>query len=126
MEEPRKGDQTVEKEVPKFRGLYRYVKISVKSLDRIIIACILVILVVVALELRNPGFTVTFDSRGGSDVPAHNQMYGQLLEQPEPPTREGYTFAGWYKDYTCDLPWDAETDIIEMDITLYAGWQKNE
>ena len=57
---------------------------------------------------------------------SQQQMYGQKLELPEPPTREGYTFTGWYKDYNCTLPWDAEKDVIEAEITLYAGWQKNE
>ena len=98
------NEEVQKEELPKFRGLYRHVKISVKALDCIIIACIVVILVVFALEMRNPGFTVTFDSKGGTDVPAQNQMYGKLLEIPESPTREGYTFTGWYKDPGCDLP----------------------
>ena len=115
-----------EEHVPKFRGLYRYVKISVKALDRIIIACIAVILIVVALEMRNPGFTITFDSKGGTDVVSHNQMYGELLEVPEPPTREGYVFTGWYTDTACYELWDVQEDTIEADITLYAGWEKLE
>ena len=115
-----------EKPTPAFRGLYRYVKISVKALDRIIIACIAVIILVVALEMRNPGFTVTFDSKGGTDVPAHNQIYGQLLEVPEPPTREGYQFTGWYVDASCDILWNVEERPIETDMTLYAGWEKPE
>ena len=98
-------------------------KIPVKALDITIVVCIAVILIVVALELRNPGFTITFDSRGGTDVPAQNQMYGELLEAPEPPTREGYIFTGWYKDPGCDQAWNMETDTIETDITLYAGWK---
>jgi hypothetical protein len=113
MDDQSKTPDSQENQVPKFRGLYRHVNISVKSLDRIIFACVAVILVVVALELRNPGFTITFDSKGGTDVPAQNQMYGQLLEEPEPPSREGYAFRGWYKDTACDLLWDLETDIIE-------------
>ena len=113
-----------EEQVPKFRGLYRYVKISVKALDRIIIACIAVILIVVALEMRNPGVTITFDSKGGTDVASQNQMYGELLEVPEPPTREGYNFTGWYTDSTCDVLWQVDTDTIQTDMTLYAGWQK--
>ena len=113
-----------EEQTPKFRGLYRYVKISVKALDRIIIACIAVILIVVALEMRNPGFTVTFDSKGGTDVAAQNQMYGELLEVPEPPTREGYRFTGWYTDSACDRLWKVDIDTIQTDMTLYAGWQK--
>ena len=111
---------------PRFRGLYRHVKISVKALDRIIVACIAVILIVVALEMRNPGFTITFDSKGGTDVPSHNQMYGQLLEVPEPPTREGYVFTGWYTDTACYELWDVQEDTIEADMTLYAGWEKLE
>ena len=78
----------------------------------------------VALDLRNPGFTITFDSRGGSDIAPQNQMYGELLDIPEDPTREGYVFTGWYVDYACDDAWDEAEDIIEADITLYAGWEK--
>ena len=126
MEERSTNPEAQQENIPPFRGLYRYVKISVKALDRIIIACIAVILIVVALELRNPGFTITFDSKGGTDVPAHNQMYGDLLELPEPPTREGYRFTGWYTDAGCYDLWIAEEDTIEMDMTLYAGWEKLE
>lgn len=125
MEEPR-NESPSEEQLPKFRGLYRHVKISVMALDRIIVACILVIVILVALDLRNPGFTITFDSRGGTDVPAHNQMYGELLEVPEPPTREGYTFTGWYTDHACYDLWNVEEDIIQTDMTLYAGWEKSE
>ena len=125
MDEPRK-DTTQEENIPKFRGLYRYVKISVKALDWIIVACIAVILIVFVLEMRNPGFTITFDSKGGTDVPAQSQMYGEKLELPEPPTREGYTFTGWYKDSVCYTLWDTETDTVTEDTTLYAGWKQNE
>ena len=108
------------------RGLYRYVKIPVKALDIIIVVCIAVIIIVMAIDLQNPGFTITFDSKGGTDVPAHNQMYGELLEAPEPPTRDGYVFTGWYVDYACYDLWDMENDHIEADMTLYAGWKKLE
>ena len=123
MEKPRTNPDIPEEQVPKFRGLYRYVKISVKALDRIILACIAVILIVLALEMRNPGFTITFDSRGGTDVPAQNQMYGELLDVPETPTREGYLFTGWYKDHACFDQWTVEIETIETATTRYAGWE---
>lgn len=107
-----------------FRGLYKYVNISVKTLDRIIVGCIAVIVILVALDLRNPGFTITFDSKGGTDVAPQNQMYGELLDVPEDPTREGYEFSGWYLEPSCDELWEEETDIIESDLTLYAGWKE--
>ena len=124
MEENNKKPELQEEQIPKFRGLYRNVNISVKALDYIIVACIAVILVVVALELRNPGFTITFDSRGGTDVEAVKQMYGELLEEPESPSREGYLFTGWYTDSGCYNLWDVENDTVQSDMTLYAGWQK--
>ena len=126
MEETRATPESQEEKLPPFRGLYRHVKISVKALDCVIVACILVILAVVALEMRNPGFTISFDSKGGTDVPAQTQMYGELLEVPEPPTREGYTFTGWYTDTACMVPWNVEERTIETDMTLYAGWEKTE
>ena len=124
MEDHRNNSEHQEEQLPRFRGLYRNVKISVKALDRVIFACIAVICIVVAMELRDPGFTITYDSRGGTDVMANNQMYGELLEEPEPPTREGYVFTGWYKDNACYELWDVNKDTIESDMMLYAGWQK--
>ena len=124
MEENKNTSENREEQIPKFRGLYRNVNISVRALDYIIAACIAVILIVVALELRNPGFTITFDSRGGTDVVSVRQEYGELLEEPEAPSREGYVFTGWYTDSGCYDLWDVSNDIIESDMTLYAGWQK--
>ena len=120
------NDSPVEESKPKLRGLYQHVKIPVKALDWTIIACIAVILVVFLLELPNLGFTVTFDSNGGTDVEPQNYMYGDYLTFPEPPTREGYTFTGWYKDHACDRLWNVEEDTVEQDMTLYAGWEKTE
>ena len=126
MEETSVTPESQTDQTPPFRGLYRHVKIPVKALDCIIVACILLILAVVAIELRNPGFTITFDSKGGTDVPAQTQMYGELLEVPEPPTREGYTFTGWYTDHSCCILWNVEERTIESEMTLYAGWEKIE
>ena len=126
MEETPVTPEPQEEKIPPFRGLYRHVKISVKALDCVIAVCVAVILLVVALEMRNPGFTITFDSKGGSDVPAQNQMYGELLEVPEDPAREGYTFTGWYTDSACYVLWNVEEQTVETDMTLYAGWEKTE
>ncbi|MBQ4585093.1 MAG: InlB B-repeat-containing protein [Clostridia bacterium] len=58
---------------------------------------------------------------------------GKLTKPPYDPRREGYTFAGWYKDAECTEQWDFENDevIISFDeeqnriyeeICLYAKW----
>ena len=31
---------------------------------------------------------------------------------PEAPTREGYTFGGWYKEEECINAWNFETDTL--------------
>ncbi|MBE6899028.1 MAG: hypothetical protein E7475_08520, partial [Ruminococcaceae bacterium] len=99
------------------------VNVSVRTLDFVIVACVLVIILFVALSLSDPGLTVSFDAKGGTDVPSQSQEYGQPLELPAPPTREGYRFTGWYTDYACFEPWDQENDLVEGELTLYAGWE---
>lgn len=115
-----------ESKTPEFRGLYRHVKISVKTLDKIIVIGIAVIVVLLIIGIANNGFTVSFDSRGGTDVSAQERMHGELVEVPEPPTREGYTFSGWYVDENCTTEWNMETDVVTGSMTLYAGWEKIE
>lgn len=107
-----------------FRGLYRHVKISVKTLDKVIIVGIAVMIALILYGVANNGYTVTFDSKGGTDVaPVTDMMYSDLIPEPEPPTREGYSFAGWYSDENCTYLWDFETMQISQSITLYAAWE---
>jgi uncharacterized repeat protein (TIGR02543 family) len=110
----------------KLKGLYKGIDVSVKSLNIIIVACVLTILILVGIELQDPGHLITFDSLGGTLIAPQTQMYGELLELPAPPTREGYAFTGWYKDYACFELWDTEADTIKSEMTLYAGWEKVE
>ena len=124
MDEIRQTSNPENEESRKLKGLYKGVNVSVKTLNIIIIACVLLIIVLVAMDLQDPGLTVSFDSLGGSDVASQQQIYGELLQLPDPPSREGYTFTGWYKDYACFEPWNDTTDTIQSDMTLYAGWQK--
>lgn len=119
---PQQEPSPQEENVPKFRGLYRHVKISVKALDIIIVSCIVVIIITVAVNLLNPGYTVTFDSKGGTDVSAVTCQYGELVAGMETPTREGYTFGGWFRDPGYTLPWNLETDTVSESLTLYALW----
>ncbi len=109
-----------------FRGLYRHVRISVKTLDKIIIGGIAAIVLLVMFGVANNGYTVSFDSKGGTDVPSQEAMYADYVAEPEPPAREGYVFTGWYADENCNYLWDMENDQISQSMTLYAGWEKAE
>ncbi len=70
------------------------------------------------------GYKVTFDSQGGSVVPAANPVQGKPMVAPSDPVRDGYTFLGWYTDANGTTAWDF-SDPVTSDMTLYAKWQKN-
>jgi len=44
------------------------------------------------------GVSIRFDSNGGSSVTRLRVQKGTTVKEPEAPTKEGYTFYGWYKD----------------------------
>ena len=107
-----------------FGGLYKNVRISVSTLDKVIVGGIALMIALVIFGIANNGYTVQFDSNGGSDVPLQaDMMYGDLLEEPEAPTREGYNFTGWYLDENCRYLWDFESTQVSQSMTLYAGWE---
>ncbi|MDR1867736.1 MAG: InlB B-repeat-containing protein [Treponema sp.] len=72
-------------------------------------------------------FTVTFDSKDGSAVnPITGLASGAKINEPDPaPTKEGFTFGGWYKEATFENEWDFESDTVTENTTLYAKWTEN-
>ena len=66
--------------------------------------------------------TVTFDSAGGSAIPAQTVTDGAVAIDPGVPLRDGYKFTGWLLD---GEPFDFSTPITG-DITLVAGWEESE
>jgi uncharacterized repeat protein (TIGR02543 family) len=69
-------------------------------------------------------FTITFNSDGGTDINTITQDYDTDVTEPVEPTKEGYTFVGWYSDSELSLAFIFETMPSE-DITLYAKWNIN-
>ncbi|MGO5315932.1 DUF4430 domain-containing protein [Paraeggerthella sp. LCP19S3_G8] len=70
------------------------------------------------------GFRVTFDSTGGSFVPSAMAVEDKPIVQPADPSRDGYSFGGWFVDSACTRAWDFETPV-DGDMTLYARWVAN-
>lgn len=70
-------------------------------------------------------WTVAFNSNGGSacDTKFVATADGKLVK-PVDPTRDGYTFGGWYTDEACAQAYDFSTPVT-ADLTLYAKWTKN-
>ncbi len=68
-------------------------------------------------------FTVTFESGGGTEIPAQTVREGGRASRPADPDRDGYVFTGWYTDAGLTAGFDFGTPIAE-DTSLYAGWVK--
>lgn len=68
------------------------------------------------------GYTVCFFGNGGS--PAKTTAIGNTegVTLPANPTREGYTFGGWYKDAAGNTPFFAANPVT-ADMSLYAIWE---
>ena len=81
----------------------------------------------------DPVYTVTYDSQGGSTVTGDQDGWniaenGKTLYKPDDPTRDGYTFNGWYLEADCINAFDHSEvlDGITGNFTLYAKWTKND
>ena len=64
-------------------------------------------------------FTVTFDSDGGSSVPAQQVERGKCAQQPNSPVKDGYEFVNWNLD---GKPYDFAAPVTKS-ITLKAVWK---
>ncbi|EDN9503669.1 LPXTG cell wall anchor domain-containing protein [Listeria monocytogenes] len=70
-------------------------------------------------------YTATFDVNGTETK--ESVETGDFLTEPAEPTKEGYTFIGWYDAKTGGNKWDFSTDKMPAeDMTLYAQFSIND
>ena len=69
--------------------------------------------------------TVIFDSNEGTAVDSQLVPVGDKVAKPADPTKEGYTFSGWFTDKDCTNAYDFDdpVDGTQPEFTLYAGWK---
>lgn len=77
-----------------------------------------------ALFKLNAGMKVSFNTGEGSKVDFQTTAANGSVTKPADPTREGYTFAGWYTDEACTEAYKFDA-AVTADMTLYAKWVKN-
>lgn len=69
------------------------------------------------------GYTITYNTNGGSEV-AKAEKQTNIPKDLPVPVKEGYDFAGWYKDEALtERVWTGST--VVKDITLYAKWTEH-
>lgn len=71
---------------------------------------------------------VTFDTDGGTVIDQQNIVPNGKVTVPQPPTKSGHSFIGWYKeaDTANKSLWDFDNDEVTVDTMLYAKWTPNE
>ena len=69
-----------------------------------------------------PDVKITFMSNGGTHVSPKYIYTGVKQLPPQRPLRDGYIFAGWYKDAGLTQYFDWQTEVPAGNITLYARW----
>ena len=70
----------------------------------------------------NPGYAITFNSNGGSEVAGMMVVAGSAIQPPVRPKKENYLFGGWYKDEALTQLFKFGSEPVEQDLTLYARW----
>ena len=65
-------------------------------------------------------YEVIFDADNGTENDTETVGYGEKVDEPEEPEKEGFIFLGWFTDE--DVLWDFD-DIVTEDMTLTAQWE---
>lgn len=68
-------------------------------------------------------YTVKFETNGGTAVASKTVVRNNKVTEPTPPTKDGFTFEGWYTDSEFTTAYDFETRVTK-DFTLYARWEQ--
>lgn len=102
-------------------GLYAKVKMSVRSANIMVAVLSIVLIAATVFIVRHSGFTVKFETDGGSVVESVRLKYSDTVPFEQDPVKEGFKFAGWYKDSACTERWE-DTDTVSGSMTLYAKW----
>ena len=79
--------------------------------------------VFVLISCKANQYIVSFDVNGGSAIESVVTTDGVVVK-PNDPTKEGYTFGGWYEDEEFTNPFDFTTEKVNANTTLYAKWNE--
>lgn len=71
------------------------------------------------------GYTVSFNSNGGSEISSVTVSKNSTINQPEDPVKDSCIFSGWYKDkgtFADPFAFGDDGEKVTGNITLYAQW----
>ena len=93
--EERKQNQEQEQnsvQIKRKGGLYAKVKMSVRSANILVLALAIVLIGAMIFVISHNGFTVSFETNGGSSVSSVRVLHGETVPQEQIPGRERHCF----------------------------------
>jgi uncharacterized repeat protein (TIGR02543 family) len=75
-------------------------------------------------DINDNGYTITYQTNGGSQISSVTKKYKEKLSAPANPVRVGYTFEGWYSDEKLKEKYSFTT-MPANNLILYAKWTAN-
>lgn len=70
-------------------------------------------------------YTVKFETNGGNTIKSQSLNKNATVTKPSDPTKDGYTFAGWYTDKELTKEYNF-SEKVTSGFTLYAKWTESE
>ena len=105
------------------QGRYLYVQLVGAKADDLLVSLDCTSMGTCILRLgKTPTCTVTFDSNGGDDVPSAVLVYGSAYGKLPTPTREEYTFSGWWTTRDSGGTQISAKTPVTKTHTVYARW----
>ena len=69
-------------------------------------------------------YVLSFETNGGTPIESVSYRPNAYLSVPNEPTKENYSFGGWYKDAACtkEFSFYAAPQMPKANLTIYAKW----
>ncbi|TVP86620.1 MAG: hypothetical protein EA375_00280 [Acholeplasmataceae bacterium] len=95
---------------------------NIRSRTIISLTLIITVLMLAACNSAQVEFVIQFNSNGGSHVSSIVAEGGSSISMPDDPFKEGFIFAGWYRDVDLEEEFDFDT-MPNENLVLYAKWE---
>ena len=66
-------------------------------------------------------YTITFDSKGGTELSSITELEGTSVKEPNKPTKDGFVFLGWFDHNDKKVEWPI---TLNSSLNLYAAWNE--
>lgn len=71
-------------------------------------------------------YIISFNTNGGTQIKSITLKSGSSLDLPEPPTKEGFVFIGWFFDNKLEREVNVALFKVVSNTTIFAGWESVE